>query len=457
MKRTVCLILNILVFFCAFSQNLVPNYSFEELWTCPQSFVGDAVKYPFPEWTNPNGGTPDAFHPCSEHEAGVPENFAGSIYPADGSAYAGIILWEKSKKEKKELYYVSREYLQTKLISQLKRNKLYCVKLRYANASKTMYSTDALGIAITKQKITAINRGNITQIPQVINKPGHLMKNFDYWEELCGTYRAKGNEIYLTIGNFYDNQNTYYEINDRNGLDSMMIYAYYFIDDVIVHEIENSFECACQNNLSYGSDRFADDYDPKTGYNSLIINDDIANSKNSGNDTDSDADSLIVNQQYLENDSANYLTENEDKNKLTQVTNLHKTLNLKTSEISDEAIKNAKAGDIFNLNMIFFEFNSWELLTVSYFELDALYEILIGNPNLRIEIRGHTDNIGSAQYNKTLSIKRAEAVYTYLLEKGISKSRMKYRGFGNKSPIADNKNEEGRSINRRVEFAIMEL
>ena len=77
--------------------------------------------------------------------------------------------------------------------------------------------------------------------------------------------------------------------------------------------------------------------------------------------------------------------------------------------------------------------------------------------NLEIKIAGNTDNIGRSSYNKTLSVKRAAAVYEYLIEKGVDKSRMKYRGFGNKVPIADNETDEGRLLNRRVEIIIVGL
>ncbi|HQB22047.1 MAG TPA: OmpA family protein, partial [Bacteroidales bacterium] len=74
-----------------------------------------------------------------------------------------------------------------------------------------------------------------------------------------------------------------------------------------------------------------------------------------------------------------------------------------------------------------------------------------------IEVRGHTDNVGTESYNRTLSMKRAQAVYDYLISSGIDKKRMKYRGFGTKVPVASNETEEGRSLNRRVEIMIVEL
>jgi outer membrane protein OmpA-like peptidoglycan-associated protein len=460
MYRILFILSSIILCINGTSQNLVPNHSFENIWSCPYSFVEYPVVRPYPEWYNPNKGTPDIFHACSEDYAGIPNNFAGNIYPCDGAAYAGIVLWEKYSTKNKDLKFVTREYIQTKLKIPLKKNKLYCVKLYYANASKCMYSIDALGVALTRQQISAKKGGLIIQMPQIINKPGHIMENTDYWEELCGTYRARGNETYLTIGNFWNNKQTIYNTSNSENIDSTLTYAYYFIDNISVFEIENAFECGCQNNLSYGSDWMSENFDPATGYNSIpeknINIADIGNNNDDkNNENSSNIDENSQNSSSNLNNNSNSNNNLHDKKNTQHSTNDDNSLFIKESEISDEAFVNAKIGDKFNLNRIFFEFNSSELLSFSFVELDKLYDILSKQPSLNIEIRGHTDDIGSDQYNKTLSIKRAAAVYNYLLEKGIEKKRMKYRGFGNKVPISNNDTEEGRSLNRRVEIIII--
>jgi outer membrane protein OmpA-like peptidoglycan-associated protein len=447
------------------AQNFVPNQGFEDAWSCPYSFVTLPVAKPYPQWINPNKGTPDQLHVCSTFDAGVPENFAGNMYPAEGAAYAGIILREVFYDTTRIIRGVSREYIQTKLIQPLERDKLYCVKLFYANSSKSSYAVDAMGITLTAENIGTKDAGLIIQRPQVINRPGHIMDNVDFWQELCGVYRAGGNEEYLTIGNFWDNALTNYKRNDFACTDSNFIYAYYYIDDVRVFEIDNTFECGCLNDLSFGTDWKADNFDPETGYNSLTAEDLASaagingnngdnpdgNGNNNGNSNDNNGSNGNNSGQNSGDDNSNNLLQNSDSMRNSSI------MNMKESEITNEAFNNVKIGDKFNLNRIFFEFNSSDLLTASFTELERLCGILNEKPSLRIEIRGHTDNIGSTSYNRSLSIKRAAAVYEYLLEKGIDKSRMKYRGFGNKVPIADNETDEGRRQNRRVEIIIVEL
>jgi OOP family OmpA-OmpF porin len=77
------------------------------------------------------------------------------------------------------------------------------------------------------------------------------------------------------------------------------------------------------------------------------------------------------------------------------------------------------------------------------------------NPQIRVEVSGHTDNSGQPAYNKQLSEKRALSVYNYLVEKGIDKNRLMPIGYGQTKPLADNATEEGRQQNRRIEFRIV--
>ena len=107
------------------------------------------------------------------------------------------------------------------------------------------------------------------------------------------------------------------------------------------------------------------------------------------------------------------------------------------------------------LKNIIFEFNKSDLMPRSYVELKRLEQLLKNNPDIRIKLEGHTDNIGGYDFNLNLSIKRVETVAEYLISKGISPSRIEYAGYSYAQPLASNDTEEGRQINRRVVFRII--
>jgi outer membrane protein OmpA-like peptidoglycan-associated protein len=114
-----------------------------------------------------------------------------------------------------------------------------------------------------------------------------------------------------------------------------------------------------------------------------------------------------------------------------------------------------KAGESIVLKNIFFASKSYNLEPESEVELNKLYTLLSHNANLRIEIGGHTDNIGDDNANMILSKNRAKAVMDYLIEKGISKDRLSYKGYGETKPIASNDTDEGRAQNRRTEVKVI--
>ena len=102
---------------------------------------------------------------------------------------------------------------------------------------------------------------------------------------------------------------------------------------------------------------------------------------------------------------------------------------------------------------ILFDFDRFELKPQYYSVLDEFAAMLRLNPDVTIEIQGHTDNVGTAEYNQHLSEKRARAVKNYLLEKGIEKNRLIPKGFGFTMNKASNQDETGRALNRRVEIS----
>jgi hypothetical protein len=117
----------------------------------------------------------------------------------------------------------------------------------------------------------------------------------------------------------------------------------------------------------------------------------------------------------------------------------------------------AKVGEKMLLANVFYEIDSWDIKKESLSELDNLVSLLTDNMNLAMEIGGYTDATGSNQYNQVLSEKRAMSVVNYLIRKGISSDRLKFKGYGNTSPLGDNVTVEGRKLNRRTEAKIIEL
>lgn len=139
-------------------------------------------------------------------------------------------------------------------------------------------------------------------------------------------------------------------------------------------------------------------------------------------------------------------------------------LNLDLSTVGEFAVikkdillRPIKAEAVIRLNNIFFETAKATLLPSSENELDGLIAIMNDNPSLKIEIRGHTDNVGADEMNQTLSENRAKSVVDYLVAKGISAERLLYKGFGESSPATTNETPEGKAFNRRVEFRVISI
>lgn len=102
-----------------------------------------------------------------------------------------------------------------------------------------------------------------------------------------------------------------------------------------------------------------------------------------------------------------------------------------------------------------FAFDKSDLLPESYYVLDQAVKLLSDKTNVNVEIEGYTDYIDTETYNQKLSEERAQTVKSYLVSKGIAENRLTTIGFGEGNPIADNKTEEGRAMNRRIVFRIV--
>lgn len=103
---------------------------------------------------------------------------------------------------------------------------------------------------------------------------------------------------------------------------------------------------------------------------------------------------------------------------------------------------------------ILFAYNEATIQPESEHIIDEIVDVLMSKPSIRLEIQGHTDNIGGIEFNQNLSERRAKAVMDALISKGIEERRLRYRGFGYSQPVASNDTEEGRAQNRRTVFKV---
>lgn len=228
------------------AQNLVPNPSFETYDKCPDNFTLRHRDELVPGWFMPTKGTADYFNSCTKLQVGVPQNFMGYCLPKDGMAYTGLILLlEPPKKPSKGKLINYREYLQSQLSQELEKDKVYEISFFYSVASYSTFAINRLGVYFSKEKIS--NKRN----SEVLNYKPHLAidtlninNENDVWHHFKGLYKAKGGEKVMTIGNFYDDNNTLFVRCDLSDLSSVKRskviseqISYYYLDLFAVTEV----------------------------------------------------------------------------------------------------------------------------------------------------------------------------------------------------------------------------
>lgn len=219
-----------------YSQNLVPNPSFEEYDVCPGDFSKAAYEFRVKYWQSANLGTPDNFNDCSNGEADVPYNWAGVSQPYQGMGYVGIYLWMNTNNN-------YREYLQCKLLDPMLKDSLYEIEFHYKLSSYSMYSVDRIGLLLTDSLVYEQHDQVISVSPTIsMIQDSALTKETGYWETARQEYRAKSSERYLTIGNFFDNKTTHHYFIRFNPVQQIMLEksAYYYIDEVNVTPLFNT-------------------------------------------------------------------------------------------------------------------------------------------------------------------------------------------------------------------------
>jgi outer membrane protein OmpA-like peptidoglycan-associated protein len=216
----------------SFAQNLVPNGSFEEFFSCPGSYNYGTDGKLAPGWFSANRGTPDLFNSCSKGDAGVPVNWAGQSKAYSGAGYAGIYCYTKNG---------YREYVQTEFMEPLQAGGKYYIEFYYKLSSNSKYSIDRIGLYLDD---SAKRR---TDDFVIYSKPTYELllasaytRTTGIWAKCGYTHLAKGGERYLTIGNFSNNQQTRtFHITFSKAKEPLLDQAaYYLIDDVKVVRLD---------------------------------------------------------------------------------------------------------------------------------------------------------------------------------------------------------------------------
>ncbi len=212
------------VFICSitWAQNLVPNYSFEEIDTCPTGVTpfSNAVN-----WFSPSPATPDVYNSCVTIINGfdVPDNFFGFQHANEGIGYSGLVLYFPN----------DREYIGTKLLDSLKINTYYCLSFFVSLSHSYRLSCSSIGAFFSPDSIYANTTNVLPYFPQIENPDTDFINDTAVWKPITGYFKAQGGEKYMYIGNFRNDANTVTQ-NFTPGAKS-----YVYIDNVQLYECDS--------------------------------------------------------------------------------------------------------------------------------------------------------------------------------------------------------------------------
>ena len=213
----------------SYSQNLVPNPSFEDTFPC-SSWTG--ILGPITDWYVPNNSTPDWFGAGSICCFQTPSNLFGFQFPRTGIAYAAagayIPLFQPPP-------ISSREYITCHLIQSLQQNKKYCAGFYVSLADRAKFAIDGMGALLTPDTPTCSGSYCfLSYSPQVFNPAGNVLSDTMDWVLISGGFTAAGGEKFITIGNFTpDSDLTIVPTGQSTNLS-----CGYFIDDVSLEEMQ---------------------------------------------------------------------------------------------------------------------------------------------------------------------------------------------------------------------------
>lgn len=209
--------------FVAAQENLVLNGDFEEYNSCPSGLADFTVS----DWVPATGGSSDYFNSCNMSAVSVPTNIVGYQNAHSGNGYCGLVSGFENVNENQ------REYIQTQLLSELIAQREYVFSGFFSLAESSRYCLKNLGVAFSNTAIGGSFGTPIFFSPIQVFPKNPSLCDTSAWVEIKINYIAQGGEKYLTIGLFYDDNNSQTELVNPSQAD----FGYYYIDDISVYEM----------------------------------------------------------------------------------------------------------------------------------------------------------------------------------------------------------------------------
>jgi len=385
--------------------NLVPNPSFEEVDGKIKGSGKISLAQP---WKSVTMNPVDLYSSdAKDKDFRVPENKYGKEKARTGNNYAGVSFYGHRGR-------LPRTYLGVELKSEMIAGKEYCLKFHISMSDMSKYAVNNFGLYISKEELTETTDGNLSYKPQIMSITNDIYEQQYLWKDICGTYKAEGGEKFITIGNFFPDDETKQEtvrlsreFSGRQSYD-----AYYYLDDVSVIATEKlkEGECSCdeiaggQMKVEYKSFS-ADENDQSKKGNLKIINSDGSKAGEIKNEADGKP-------------------ENTEKEK---------------------AVKKEKTVEDI---IVYFPNKVFEIDAKEEPKIDKVVKFLKSNPKQKLEIVGHADP--SELEVNFIGKRRAFAIKKALLDAGIPQSQFTYRSEESNQIVSDSDPSE----NQRVTFSL---
>lgn len=429
-----------------FCQNLVPNGDFEahDKWKRSES------------WDQPEGDFNHFYHADFTAKMGN---------PAEGKGYHCLCMYSREE----------NEFMHTPLAHPLEKGKVYQLDMmvRLSNSLDDVFKTEyltnmkTLDWYFTSVPLHVRYKLFITAEPSVSFK--FKAPQPTTWTKMSTEYVATGEEEYLTIGNI---TRIYEKIRADEIIDSLQTLYYRYektenrlcdsVKDVHLSGIDRELLREGQPESDFSMNPYIKSKKQKKKK--------LSRSKRKAYEAEvqKNNQSMAIVRTEQEQIRKKYGRLRSDLEWEVHVQKKQYAVNVCFDNISITEIPGKKveppdpllslrpeAGNTLVLKKVYFDTDSYQLLPDSYQELDKLVNWMKKNAAAKIQVSGHTDNTGKEKHNLELSANRAKAVKQYLEQNGIDATRIRYQGYAAQFPLADNVSEQGKALNRRVDFTVL--